>query len=141
MTEKKPVKSEIIAGKYFEAVGRRKTAVARVRLFDNKKKHISINGREFEQYFTVAIDRKKIEDPLKAAGYADASFSVVVKGGGVHSQAEAVLHGVARALIKMDKELRATLKPFGFMTRDPRAKERKKPGLRRARRAPQWQKR
>jgi len=129
------------SGKYFEAVGRRKRATARVRIYDTKKAQFIVNDKEGEKYFTIDELIKLIFVPLKAVGQENISVSVKVNGGGLRGQAEAVRHGIARALIKMDPELRATLKSSGVLTRDSRRKERKKPGLKRARRAPQWSKR
>lgn len=125
-----------------QAVGRRKTAVARVRLVRGGKGTIRVNDKPFEMYFPTFELQRLVLEPLRAVSM-DKIFdmSVRTQGGGVHSQAEAVRLGVSRALIKEQADLRATLKKLGFLTRDPRAKERKKPGLRRARRAPQWSKR
>lgn len=134
--EIKPVKD-----RYFEAVGRRKTSVARVRLFTKGSEFI-VNGKEFKIYFPTADLQKIAEDAIKKMKLAERfRVSVKVKGGGAHSQAEAVRHGVARALILINPDFRKRLKKAGFLTRDPRMKERKKFGLKRARRAPQWTKR
>ncbi len=126
--------------KYIETVGRRKTSVARVRITPAAKTTVVINDRPFEDYFPVAQLRSDImavfaENPEK--------FTVTVKlvGGGVSSQAQAVRHGLARALIEGDPLLRGGLKSKGFLKRDPRAKERRKFGLKKARKAPQWSKR
>lgn len=129
------------AGRYVEAVGRRKTAIARVRLYDDHKKHFTVNGFDYKEYLKTADLIRIVESPLKATGHAEMSASVKVAGSGTHSQAEAIRHGITRALLVLDKDLRATLKPLDYITRDPRQKERKKPGLKRARRAPQWAKR
>lgn len=141
MTEKKPTAAKT-ANHYTEGVGRRKTAVARVRLVRDSKKGFTVNGKPADTYLSTDIDRELVRAPLVATG-TDSTYSVAAKvtGGGPHSQAQAIRHGVARALVAIDKELRPVLKPFGYLTRDPRAKERKKPGLKRARRAPQWSKR
>lgn len=129
-------------GKYIETVGRRKTAVARVRLYyTDKKKKIFINDKDYKQFLVTLELIKIVEGPLKTTGRMDLSISIKVKSGGVKSQAQAACHGIARALIKLDKELRPALKPKGFLTRDSRKKERKKPGLKRARKASQWSKR
>lgn len=128
-------------GVYFEAVGRRKTAIARVRLFDDGKKKITVNGQDYKAYFGAGEMLKVINDALVAVGMADASVSAKVNGGGKPGQADAVRHGIARAILKMDKDRRSTLKPLGYLTRDSRQKERKKPGKKRARRSPQWSKR
>jgi small subunit ribosomal protein S9 len=120
--------------KVWTAVGRRKTAVATVKLLE-KDKDIKINGEKGEIKGLIAT-------PFELVGKKDAfGLSVRVSGGGKISQLEAMRLGIARALEKFDPELRTTLKKAGFLTRDPREKERKKPGLKRARRAPQWAKR
>lgn len=140
-TVKSPVVEKKI-GNYFYANGKRKTSVAMVRLYTNGKGTITINGRTFEDFFPVLTDQDKILSPLKmtqSLGVFD--ISVQVHGGGVHSQAEAIRHGISKALLGYKLDLRTTLKHAGFLTRDSRIKERKKYGLRRARRAPQWAKR
>ncbi len=127
--------------RYFEAVGRRKTSVARVRLFTKGNEFI-VNGKDFKIYFPTEDLQKIAEDAIKKMKLAERfRVSVKVNGGGSHSQAEAVRHGVARALILINPDFRKRLKKAGFLTRDPRMKERKKFGLKRARRAPQWTKR
>lgn len=119
----------------FVAVGRRKTAIARVKIISGTGK-ISINDEE------IANPSRVYTEPLKIANLIDKVDSFIkVGGGGLSGQAEAIRLGFARAIIKMNPELRKTLKIEGFLTRDPRMKERKKPGLKGARRAPQWQKR
>ena len=127
---------------YFEAIGRRKTAVARVRLQVQGSKEILINDKTLEKYFPVLEWQQIVQESLSQADSLN-KFKVMVKakGGGLHGQAEAVRHGIARALVKFDPELRQRLKKAGFLTRDSRMRERKKPGLKRARRAPQWKKR
>jgi small subunit ribosomal protein S9 len=128
---------------YYEGVGRRKSATARVRLYtDENLGQFVINGRPAEEYFTRIGDWDVVREPLQIAGL-DGNFfvSVLVKGGGVTGQAGAVRHGLARALVKSDPELRSAMRKGGFLTRDPRVKERKKPGLKRARKAPQYTKR
>lgn len=127
---------------YFEAVGRRKTSVARVRLFSKGEGKIIINGKDFEKYFVVAELRQIVEDPLKKMKLTG-KFRILVKvsGGGIHSQAEAVRHGISRVLIEFDADFRKRLKKAGFLKRDPRMKERRKFGLKKARKAPQWSKR
>ena len=127
--------------RYFEAVGRRKTAIARVRIF-TKDLALTVNGRKMQEYFPTMELQKIVEDPMKRMR-TDGRFglSVKVKGGGVHAQAEAVRMGIARALTVFNPEFRKRLKKAGFLRRDPRAVERKKFGLKKARRAPQWQKR
>ena len=128
------------AEKYMEAVGRRKTAVARVRITPASKSVITANGKEFEKYFPTKELRNSI---MKVFADVPANFSVSAKlvGGGISAQAEALRHGIARALLIHDVELRTKLKVKGFLKRDPRAKERRKFGLKKARKAPQWSKR
>jgi len=127
---------------YFQAVGRRKSAVARVRLFPSTKKEFVINDKKIEEYFPTfelrelclsALKKMKVIDEFKA--------TVKVSGGGINSQAEAIRHGAARALMLFNPEFKKKLRRIGFLTRDPRKRERKKFGLKRARRAPQWKKR
>lgn len=131
-----------IEGKYFEAVGRRKTAVARVRLYIKGKNEIIVNGKSLKDYFKNDVLEGKIMDPLNKMKITDKfTVSVIVKGGGIDSQAEAIRHGVARALVEFNPIYRKRLRKEGYLTRDPRMKERKKPGLKRARKAPQWSKR
>lgn len=128
--------------KYIEAVGRRKTAVARVRITPSAKNSVTINDRELASYFTVREHQGIVLDTLGHAKTGD-KFSVTVNvyGGGVNAQAEAIRHGIARALINHDPELRKKVKKAGHLKRDPRAKERRKFGLKKARKAPQWSKR
>lgn len=137
-----PVKAAKPQKNYFYANGKRKTSVASVRLITDGKGAISVNNRSFENYFPVATDQDKILSPLRLTNTVKLfDISVRVAGGGIHSQAEAVRHGISKALLLFNGELRSTLKHMGFLTRDSRVKERKKYGLKRARRAPQWQKR
>lgn len=127
---------------YFYANGKRKTSVACVRLYKDGKGAITVNERSFENYFPVFTDQDKILAPLKTTNNLKTfDISAKVHGGGIHSQAEAVRHGISKALLEFNAEYRSNLKPLGFLTRDSRIKERKKYGLKRARRAPQWQKR
>jgi small subunit ribosomal protein S9 len=126
--------------KYFEAVGRRKTASARVRIVSAKTTSITVNNRTADNYFPLAVMHQAINAPFKTTGGAYA-VTAVVKGGGLKAQAEAVRHGISRALLEVDIAFRKDLKLQGFLKRDPRAKERKKFGLKAARRAPQWSKR
>lgn len=129
-------------GNYFYAYGKRKTSVANVRLYSEGNGSITINDRSFENFFPVMTDQDKILSPLRMTGNLnDFDISVKVLGGGVHSQAEAIRHGISKALLAFNVALRSTLKTAGLLTRDSRIKERKKYGLKRARRAPQWQKR
>lgn len=128
--------------KYFKAVGRRKTAVARIRIWPEKKKEFIINDQPYKEYFPRLELQEIVTDSLEAVDCMDRfKISVVVKGGGYHAQAEAVRHGLARALVKFNSDFKKPLRSRGYLTRDPRMKERKKPGLKRARRAPQWRKR
>ncbi len=127
--------------KYIETIGRRKTSVARVRLF-RKKGKITVNEKDFKEYFPTYEMQEIVLSPLNKLKVSDKfSFSVKAKGGGIHSQAEALKLGISRALIKIDEEFEKKLKKGGFLTRDARMRERKKFGLKRARRAPQWKKR
>jgi len=139
MEKKKEMKTD---GKYLEAIGRRKTASARVRLYPATKIDWTINERALTDYFPLKEFQRIAETPLKGA-IAGGKFKISVKvgGGGYHAQAEAIRLGVARALLKGNPEERARLKKAGFLTRDAREVERKKFGLRKARRAPQWTKR
>lgn len=127
---------------YFYGVGRRKTSSAQVRLYPEGTGRIIINNKPLNEYFTRPQDVRALLGPLQATGH-EGSFDITVKvvGGGVTGQADAVKMGIARALLKYDEELRPVLRRGGFLTRDPRAKERKKPGLKRARKAPQYTKR
>ncbi len=130
------------AGKYYQAVGRRKTSTSVVRLYEKKDGEITINGKKLEEYFPEFSSQKKVREPLEDLDLMKKfSVSAKVLGGGVKSQAEAVRHGITRALVLFDENLRKQLKSTGYLTRDPRMRERKKPGLKRARRAPQWRKR
>ncbi|MBI3888777.1 30S ribosomal protein S9 [Candidatus Nomurabacteria bacterium] len=132
-------------GRYIEAVGRRKTSTARVRLTEASKNHFTINGRDVKDYFKTEDQKRLILDAITKGTPGTAakkwSVEVHVMGGGIHSQAEAIRHGVARALVASDITLRGGLKTLGFLKRDPRAKERRKFGLKKARKAPQWSKR
>lgn len=129
-------------GRYFEGIGKRKTSVARVRLFTKGEKDFLINKKPYQEYFTTLDLRQKAFSALDKMKCQD-KFRIVVqvRGGGVNSQAEAVRHGIARALVVFNSEFRKRLRRAGLMTRDSRKRERKKFGLKRARRAPQWQKR
>ena len=129
------------AGIYIEAIGRRKTSVARVWYFAKSEGGVIINGKKLDEYFPTAELRGIAESPMKKAKIEKYEITVRLSGGGIHSQAEALRHGISRALIKSVSELRGELKPLGFLTRDPRMKERRKFGLKKARKAPQWSKR
>src|SRR3989344_6084909 len=130
--------------KYCEAVGRRKTSVARVRLFAEKvsSPDILVNNKPHTIYFPTAPLKKIAEEALKAAHIEGAyRISAKLQGGGIHSQAEALRHGISRAILKINPEERKSLKQLGFLKRDPQMKERRKFGLKKARKAPQWAKR
>ncbi len=126
--------------RYVEAIGRRKTATARVRLTAGSKEAYLINDKDLATYFPTEELQKIVTDPFKTVGTVY-GVSVHVKGSGIHSQAEAVRHGISRALVKENEEDKTKLKTEGFLKRDPRAKERRKFGLKKARKAPQWSKR
>jgi small subunit ribosomal protein S9 len=127
--------------RYYEAVGRRKRAVARVRLYPGDGQ-IVINDKALGEYFGRSQDWLDVRAPLKVTNNQDQfNISVLVKGGGITGQAQAIRHGVARALLEVEPDSRPVLRRAGFLTRDPREKERKKPGLKRARKAPQYTKR
>jgi small subunit ribosomal protein S9 len=128
--------------KYFEGVGRRKTSVARVRLVESPKASVVINERTIEEYFkTPDLQALALESLNNSAVGTKFKMSAKINGGGIHSQAEAMRHALARALLEFDSELRTTLKKPGYLKRDPRMKERRKFGLKKARKAPQWSKR
>ena len=126
---------------YFYGTGRRKNSVARVRVYNGTGK-ITINDRDIDEYFGLETLKLIIRSPLAVAGVED-KFDIVVRvvGGGISGQAGAIRHGLSRALLQYDENLRPALKKAGFLTRDPRMKERKKYGLKAARRAPQFSKR
>lgn len=136
MAEKKTTKE------YFRAIGRRKTATAVVRLYKSSKNSYSVNGKDFTEYFPTPELKKIITSAFETATPAE-KFEVVAttKGGGIHAQAEAVRHGISRALVLNDGELRSVLKKAKMLKRDPRQVERKKFGLKKARKSPQWSKR
>lgn len=127
---------------YTLAVGRRKTATAKVKLTPAAKTTVTVNGKSGDEYFNTKVRRSIPLDPLHL-DEVDGTFSIEAKvsGGGITAQAEAVRMGVARALTLAKENLRGPLKKAGFLKRDPRAVERKKPGLRKARKRPQWSKR
>ena len=130
-----------MSGQYYYGTGRRKTAVARVRLYTGPGA-IMVNGKSFLEMFARIPHQKRVRDPLLQVGLAD-TFNVqaMVAGGGISAWADALAHGIARALVAFDGGLRPALRKGGFLTRDPREKERKKYGLKRARKAPQYTKR
>lgn len=141
---KKPAAKTVIKiadNKYVPAMGKRKTASASIRMHTNGTGIITINGKSINEYFTTDYQKKVVDQPLKHTGMKDMDFSILVKGGGKTAQADACRLGIAKLLIKLDPELRPTMRAKGWVTRDSRKKERKKPGLKRARRAPQWSKR
>ena len=128
--------------KYFYGTGRRKSSVARVRVYENGTGSIIINGRDIDEYFGLETLKLVVRQPLVSTDLVGkVDIVVTVAGGGVSGQAGAIRHGVARALLKVDEAYRPALKAAGFLTRDPRMKERKKYGLKAARRAPQFSKR
>ena len=151
-TKKETVKKKTASVKkpklYYETVGRRKRAIARVRLFTSsptesaKEGSIIINDKALKDFFTTAELQEIVKDPLtKLKSINRFTATIKVKGGGIKGQAEAVRHGLARALVLFDINFRKKLKKVGYLTRDARVKERKKYGLKKARRAPQWSKR
>ena len=128
--------------KYSYGTGRRKSSVARVRVYENGTGSIIINGREMDDYFGLETLKLIVRQPLVTTDMlGKVDIVVTVAGGGVSGQAGAIRHGISRALLGVNAEYRATLKAAGLLTRDPRMKERKKYGLKAARRAPQFSKR
>jgi len=125
---------------YTEGVGRRKTAAARVRITPASKRSITVNGKSYEDYFPTKELQSKVLAPMNELEQTY-TVTAVVKGGGVSAQADAIRHGIARAMTTIDADMRTPLKRKGFLKRDPRTKERKKPGLKKARKASQWSKR
>jgi len=139
-------KKEKTKEKYIEAVGRRKTSTARVRVTESGKASFIINGKDAKDYFKTEDTRRLIQDPIIKGAVVILpgkkwSIEAKILGGGVHSQAEALRHGLSRAFVKLNAEIRPKLKVLGYLKRDPRAKERRKFGLKKARKAPQWSKR
>lgn len=142
----KAVKAEEIgalkSSRYLETVGRRKTSIARLRLFTEGEKSILVNGKAYEKYFPTQDLQQILISPLeKMSSQGKFGLLIKVRGGGIHSQAEAVRHALSRALVLFNPDFKKRLKNAGFLSRDSRMRERKKFGLKRARRAPQWQKR
>jgi small subunit ribosomal protein S9 len=130
------------SGKYYYANGKRKTAIARVRLYEKGQGRIVVNEQPYRKYLTIEETFDIVQIPLRLTSHLkDFDISAVVTGGGTHAQAEAIRHGIAKALVEFDPALRSTLKKAGLLTRDSRSKERKKYGLKKARRAPQFSKR
>jgi small subunit ribosomal protein S9 len=136
------IQEKSMAEQYYEGVGRRKTSTARVRLYVGGTGSIVVNDKPAEAYFTRERDAKQMREPLSATG-AEGRYNITIKvsGGGITGQADAVRMGMARALSKVDPSFHEVLRHGGMLTRDARAKERKKPGLKRARKAPQYTKR
>ena len=127
---------------YMYGTGRRKSSVARVHLFEGGNGSITINGRDIDDYFGLETLKMVVRQPLNTTGtLGKVDIVATVEGGGVSGQAGALRHGISRALLLVNPEYRAALKKAGFLTRDPRMKERKKYGLKAARRAPQFSKR
>ena len=127
---------------YKYGTGRRKSSVARVHLFENGSGNITINGRDIEEYFGLETLKMVVRQPLNATStLGKVDIVATVEGGGVSGQAGALRHGISRALLQVNPDFRPILKKAGFLTRDPRMKERKKYGLKAARRAPQFSKR
>lgn len=127
---------------YIQTVGRRKTSVARVRIEESSKNSVVVNDKSLEAFFPTLLLQKTVLSPIEHTKFPGKhTITVVVKGGGVSSQAQAVRHGIARGLLKMDPTLRKQLKDAAMLIRDPRAKERRKFGLKKARKSPQWSKR
>ncbi|NTW22149.1 30S ribosomal protein S9 [Candidatus Falkowbacteria bacterium] len=140
-TKKAAAPATQFKGRYIEAVGKRKSAIARVRLYQKGEGIITVNGMTLEEYLTPTFSNISLV-PLKLTSHTkDLNFSVLVSGGGKKGQADAIRHGISRTLIELEAALRPTLKAKGLLTRDSRIKERKKPGLKKARKAPQWAKR
>jgi small subunit ribosomal protein S9 len=147
---KKKIKETKKEEKYYQGVGRRKTAVARVRIFsqipslkkEDLKENFLVNGKPLKEYFPTFVFQKIVLSPLEILNLLE-RFRILarVEGGGLRAQAEAIRHGLAKALVVFNPAFQKRLKKAGYLTRDPRMKERKKFGLKRARRAPQWQKR
>ncbi len=128
--------------KYIEAIGRRKTSTARVRITPSTKQSIKINDKELNEYFkTSDLQVKALEAVAKSGTEQKFAITAKIVGGGTSSQSEALRHGIARAIEKSEPHLRSNLKKEGFLTRDQRTKERRKFGLKKARKAPQWSKR
>lgn len=130
------------SGRYIETIGRRKTATARVRMTPASKTAFSVNGKSLLDYFKqseyVRVAKQALEEIKDGKDY---TVTVVVKGGGMHAQAEAIRHGISRGIVEEDETRKAELRKLGFIKRDPRAKERRKFGLKKARKSPQWSKR
>lgn len=141
ISEAPALKPTLAKGKYIFATGRRKTSIANVRLFGGTGDS-EVNKKPFTTYFDYSYFQDEVVKPLHLTGLGkDYYFYANIRGGGKHSQAQALRHGIATALGQLSEEVRKVLKKNGMLTRDDRKKERKKPGLKRARRSPQWAKR
>jgi small subunit ribosomal protein S9 len=136
------METETKTNRYIETIGRRKTAAARVRIIPASKQSISVNSKDVETYFKT-VEQRRIALEAIHKGKLSQKFGITarISGGGLSSQAEALRHGIARALVLHDADLRKKLKKAGFLKRDPRSKERRKFGLKKARKSPQWSKR
>jgi len=131
-----------LGGRYIATVGRRKTSIARVRLSEQAKTSYKVNNKDLATYFPTKELQLIVEEAIiKSKILSKFHVEARLTGGGIHSQAEALRHGISRALVAYDMELRKRLKKLGFLKRDPRTKERRKFGLKKARKAPQWSKR
>ena len=139
--KKEELMHKMFSGKYFYANGKRKTAVARVRVYEKGKGEIIVNGKSYEKHLKTGSFFGLVKSPLKLIGISDFSITAKIQGGGLSAQADALRHGIAKAIALMDEGYRLTLKKAGQITRDARKVERKKPGRRKARRAQQWVKR
>lgn len=139
---KKPVKPAKKETAYIYQVGRRKRAVAQVRFYKKGEDKITINQMDYREYLKFPPYQDIMLAPLRLVGEDKGhQITILVRGGGIKAQAEAIRHGLSRALVIFNENYKKSIKGVGFLTRDSRKKERKKPGLKRARRAPQWQKR
>ncbi len=136
-------RKEMKKDEYIQTIGRRKTSTARVRLaLSAKNTKVTVNGKPLEEYFKTAELQKTVKYPMTKTKYPEAfEITALVDGGGNTGQAEAVRHGITRALVAYDASMRVPLKRLGYLKRDPRKKERKKPGLKKARKSAQWSKR
>lgn len=142
LIKKETAKDKKVSAKYYEAVGRRKTATARIRLWlNNVKQEIIVNNKNYYNYFPGKELQDVLLEPVVKSGIKTCKISIKVFGGGLRAQAYAARHGLSRALVLARPESKTILKTLGYLTRDSRMKERKKPGLKGARRAPQWSKR
>lgn len=127
---------------YIYAVGRRKESSAQIKLYKKGEGELLVNGKKLAEYFPTEKLQGTVTSPLKVVGQGEKlKITAKVEGGGMTGQAEAIRHGISRALLEINPNFKKPLKKQGYITRDPRVKERKKPGLKRARRAPQWKKR